>query len=339
VIHAALGYGRQAPSLAASRLAGAVKRTRSGDEMSQTRPKDDRQQDHNRDPGGEHGDEWDHQKVHDLEAEIHRPDHQDGEGRDERHRDQPGSHNGNKQTDVFLDIPKLTVDEVSLKVQGLQAKVSLQAEVLQLLKLNVGVDARLDCVDLNIRGVVAQAQLQVRLDNVVRAIERVLATIDENPEILTNIAEAAGRAVEDVGGGAQEATGEVGKGAGQATKDVGSGASEATKEVGGGAGEATKEVGGGAGEATKEVGGGAGEATKEVGGGAGEATKGIGGSVPGQAARHIASEAGDTARNLGSKAGKKAKDLATHELISALGHRSADGAERIIKRLTTKDED
>jgi hypothetical protein len=214
------------------------------------------------------------------------------------------SRDSSGQTDVFLDVPELKVDEINLKVEGLRAKVSLQAEVVQLLKLNVGVDACLDCVDLTIRGVEAQAQLQVRLDNVVRAIERVLATIDEHPDILTNLTAGAGQAVQDVGGGAKETVGEVGKGAG----------------------EATKEVGGGAGEATKEVGGGAGEATKEVGGGAGEATKGLG-SVPTQAARHVASEAG-----------KKAKDLATRELVSTLGNRTADAAERVIKRFTTKEE-
>jgi len=220
------------------------------------------------------------------------------------------------QADVFLDVPELKVDEISLKVEGLRAKVSLQAEVLQLLKLNVGVDACLDCVDLTIRGVGAQAQLQVRLDNVVKAIERVLETIDNHPDILTNVTSGAGQAVADVGGGAKEAVPEVGKGAG-----------EATSQVGGGAGEATKQVGGGAGEATKEVGGGAGEATKDVGGAAGEAAKGIGGSVPGQAARHVASEAG-----------KKAKDLATRELVSTLGNRTADAAEKVIKRFTTKED-
>ncbi|HUN35129.1 MAG TPA: thioesterase [Trebonia sp.] len=219
------------------------------------------------------------------------------------------------QTDVFLDVPELKVDEIDLKVEGLRAKVSLQAEVLQLLKLNVGVDACLDCVDLTIRGVEAQAQLQVRLDNVVAAIERVLETVDNHPDILTNITSGAGRAVEDVGGGAKEAVPEVGKGAG-----------EATKQVGGGAGEATREVGGGAGEATKQVGGGAGEAAKDVGGGAEKATKGIS-SVPTQAARHVASEAG-----------KKAKDMATRELVSTLGNRTADAAERVIKRFTTKED-
>ena len=211
---------------------------------------------------------------------------------------------GREQTDVFLDVPELKVDEITLKVEGLRAKVSLQAEVLQLLKLNVGVDACLDCVDLTIRGVKAQAQLQVRLDNVVRAIERVLETIDNNPEILTNLTSGAGQAVADVGGGAKETVGEVGKGAG---------------------------------EATKEVGGEAGEAAKDTSGKAGEATKGIG-SIPTQAARHVAHEAGDTARDLGSKAGKKAKDLATRELISVLGNRGADAAEKVIKRFTTKED-
>ncbi|MFI9810068.1 hypothetical protein ACIHEJ_38210 [Streptomyces sp. NPDC052301] len=44
--------------------------------------------------------------------------------------------------------------------------VALQAEVLDLLKLNVGADVTPGRVPLGISGVEAQAQLKVRLDNV-----------------------------------------------------------------------------------------------------------------------------------------------------------------------------
>lgn len=43
-------------------------------------------------------------------------------------------------TDVFLDVPLLKVDEIDLDVEDLRAHVSLQAEVLDLLRLSVGAD-------------------------------------------------------------------------------------------------------------------------------------------------------------------------------------------------------
>jgi hypothetical protein len=219
----------------------------------------------------------------------------------DRQQGQVATRDLSDQTDVFLDVPELKVEEINLRVEGLHVKVSLQAEVLQLLKLSVGVDADLATVDLTIKGVEVQAQLQVRLDNVARIIDRVLATIDEHPDIVTNLTRGAGQAVTDVGGGAKQTVGEVGGGAGEAAKEVGGGASEAAKEVGGGAGEATREIGGGAGEAAKGVGGGAGEAAR------------------------------------GSKASKAARALSTGELLSALGHRSAEGVQRVLKRITKEE--
>ena len=48
---------------------------------------------------------------------------------------------GGRTPDVYLDVPVLEVDEIDLEVEDLRAHVSLQAEVLDLVKLNVGVDA------------------------------------------------------------------------------------------------------------------------------------------------------------------------------------------------------
>ena len=76
-----------------------------------------------------------------------------------------------QQPDVVLDIPNLSVDEITLKVENLQAKVALDAQLASLLKLSAGADVSIDQVDLTIKGVQAQAALIVRLDNV-RAIAR-----------------------------------------------------------------------------------------------------------------------------------------------------------------------
>ncbi|MGR6916611.1 hypothetical protein ACU635_20395 [[Actinomadura] parvosata] len=117
--------------------------------------------------------------------------------------------------DVYLDVPVVLVDEITLDVQDLRAKVSLQAEVLDLLLLSVGADVFLGSVNLTIKGVEAQALLKVRLDNVARIIDRVLGTIDANPQILENLTRGLGTAVRDLG-----------TGAGGALRDVGTGAAE-----------------------------------------------------------------------------------------------------------------
>jgi hypothetical protein len=58
--------------------------------------------------------------------------------------------------DVLLDVPSLKVDEITLEVQGLQARVALEARGLDLLRLDVGADVSLALVDLGIRGVEAR---------------------------------------------------------------------------------------------------------------------------------------------------------------------------------------
>jgi hypothetical protein len=207
--------------------------------------------------------------------------------------------------DVFLDVPILKVDEIDLDVEDLRAHVSLQAEVLDLLKLNVGADVSLGRVHLGISGVEAQAQLKVRLHHVAKIIDRVLTTLDRNPEILHELARGIGSAVQDVGGGARQAVGELGRGAGRAVQDVGWGAGAAVQDVGQGAGRAVQDVGQGTRAAVQDVGGGAGRAVEDVGretsrtvGSAGEAVGSTAGSVAGQAAG-VTEAAGDTVRDGG----------------------------------------
>ncbi|GAA3098079.1 hypothetical protein [Nonomuraea salmonea] len=193
--------------------------------------------------------------------------------------------------DVYLDVPEVKVDEITLDVQDLRARVSLQAEVLDLLKLNVGADVFLGSVNLTIKGVEAQALLKVRLDNVARIIDRVLQTIDTNPQLLEHLTRGVGRAVEDIGLGAGHAVRDVGAGAGGAVRDVGAGAGGAVRDVGAGAGGAVRDLGAGAGGAVRDVGAGAGGAVRDVGAGAGDTVREVGAST------------GDTVREVGSITG------------------------------------
>jgi hypothetical protein len=187
------------------------------------------------------------------------------------------------EPDVIVDVPVVKVDEIHFELDDLMARVSLHAEVLDLVKLSVGVHVELGKVELNIKGVEAQALMRARLDHVTAIIDRVLTTLDRNPDVLKEIAkslkpisEGAGKAVGEVGEGANKAVGEIGEGAGSAVEDVGEGAGGAVKDVGKGAGGAVEDVGGGAGKAVGEVGEGANKAVGEVGEGAGQAVGGLG---------------------------------------------------------------
>lgn len=153
--------------------------------------------------------------------------------------------------DLLIDVPVVKVDEINLEVKDLQAMVAVSANVRQLVRLNVGADVHLDKVQLNIEGVEAQALLKARLDNVTAILERVLTSLDRNPELIKSV----GRAVQDVGGGARRTL----EGAGQAVEDVGEGAQGAVQQVGRGAGQAAGQIGQGAGNAVEQVGQGAGQ--------------------------------------------------------------------------------
>src|SRR5213592_3923704 len=93
----------------------------------------------------------------------------------------PGEISDTDEPDVIVDIPVVKVDEIHFELDDLEARVSLHAEVLDLVKLSVGVHVELGKVELNIKGVEAQALMRARLDHVTAIIDRVLTTLDRNP--------------------------------------------------------------------------------------------------------------------------------------------------------------
>jgi hypothetical protein len=176
--------------------------------------------------------------------------------------------------DVLLDVPELRVDSIHFELDDLSAHVALKARVLNLVKLNVGIDVHLSRVKLDIKGVEAELVLKARLEHVAAIVDRLMTSLDRNPELVKGLS----RAVSDIGQGAGDAvdkTGDaakdVGKGARSALTDVGKGAGEATGDIGEGAGQAVGDVGQGAGQAVGDVGQGAGQAVGDVGQGAGQA--------------------------------------------------------------------
>jgi len=62
------------------------------------------------------------------------------------------------------------VGEIHIEVQNLTAKINLDAQVLQLLSFNAGVDLSIDRVNLLIQNVTAKVLLEARLANLVLMI-------------------------------------------------------------------------------------------------------------------------------------------------------------------------
>jgi e3 binding domain len=242
----------------------------------------------------------------------------------------PGSISDTDEPDVLLDVPVVNVDKIHFELDDLHARISLHAEVLDLVRLSVGVHAELGKVDLDIEGVEAQALLRVRLDHVTAILDRVLTTLDRNPKLVESlgrtveqIGSGAGRALEDVGEGAGGAVQDVGEGAGGAVQDVGKGARGAVQDVGQGAGKAVGEVGEGVGQGAGQAVGGLGQGAGQAVGGLGQGAGGAGGG-DGFTAPKLAKEVAKTmAKELGSAASEEARDLglaATHKVME-LGDR------------------
>jgi hypothetical protein len=55
----------------------------------------------------------------------------------------PGEISDTDEPDVIVDIPIVKVDEIHFELDDLEARVALHAEVLDLVKLSVGVNAQL----------------------------------------------------------------------------------------------------------------------------------------------------------------------------------------------------
>ena len=89
--------------------------------------------------------------------------------------------------DVILEIPELSVDSIGLTVNNVRAHVSLDANAMNFVQLTAGVDVGIKQVQLAISGVYAEAYLYVDLDNVARLVDRVVQTLDRNPQILTRL--------------------------------------------------------------------------------------------------------------------------------------------------------
>src|SRR4051812_20851629 len=106
--------------------------------------------------------------------------------------------------DVVLDIPNVCVEKIYLKVDSVTARISLNAQVANLLRVNAGADVLIGNVDLTIQGVRAEALLLVDLDDVVHVVDQTLTFVDNHPEVvdqLTGTLQNTGAAVGGLVGG------------------------------------------------------------------------------------------------------------------------------------------
>ena len=104
-----------------------------------------------------------------------------------------------QEPDVFLNA-SVSVGLLDIQVDNLTAKINVDAQVLNLLRLNAGVDASIDRVKLTIENVSAKVELEARLGNVVAMVDDVLSSIDLNP-ILATLGQEVGEIVNSTLGG------------------------------------------------------------------------------------------------------------------------------------------
>ncbi|MEU8112861.1 hypothetical protein AB0B94_12795 [Micromonospora sp. NPDC048986] len=136
---------------------------------------------------------------------------------------------------VVLQIPQVKVEQIYVEVDDLDASVSLRARLGSLLQLDVGVQAHLGTVKIDVKGVEAEAMLEVRLDELRGILDSALRTIERNPQIVESVVKTVNTAVDQVGQTAQEALGPNGplsQTLQQATQQVGQQLGQATQQLG-----------------------------------------------------------------------------------------------------------
>src|SRR3954467_7048172 len=103
--------------------------------------------------------------------------------------------------DVILEVPELSVDSIGLTVSNVRAKISVDANAMNLVQLSAGVDVGIKQVQLGIVGVYGEVYLYADLDNVARIVDRVVQTLDRNPQILTQVLKAVDTTVNSLNSG------------------------------------------------------------------------------------------------------------------------------------------
>lgn len=89
--------------------------------------------------------------------------------------------------DVVLHIPELKVEQIKIKVKNLQANVSQNTRLREMVKMNVGVEAHIDSADIKIDNVRTEAHLKFRLKRAKVVLNKTVQTLKNNPGILRTL--------------------------------------------------------------------------------------------------------------------------------------------------------
>jgi hypothetical protein len=108
-------------------------------------------------------------------------------------------------------VPKLHVGRIELDVDNLQADLNLNAEIANIVSLNVGVQVGVSKVNITIADVDAQLDLVVRLGNLAKMVNRTLTSLDLNP-LLINVLNEVGDVVDAVVGAVDGLLGSIVRG-------------------------------------------------------------------------------------------------------------------------------
>ena len=141
------------------------------------------------------------------------PERETAPGREDEEYESVGDPSAAPDPDVLLDVPVLGVEELHLEVENLKARISVQAELADMVKLNVGVDVDLGKVKLDLKGLDAQVLLKVRLDNIRAVLGQALEAIDRDPSILDRLTAETNRKDREPGddGRPRDGAGSVGE--------------------------------------------------------------------------------------------------------------------------------
>jgi len=82
--------------------------------------------------------------------------------------------------DLLLDV-NLSVPLIQLLIENVTAHVALDAKVLNLVSLSVGVEASIQKLNLTIKDITATAHLEARLHEVTRIVQSVMTALNNNP--------------------------------------------------------------------------------------------------------------------------------------------------------------
>jgi hypothetical protein len=249
------------------------------------------------------------------------------------------------EPDVLIDIRKVKVDEIYVDVEKLDAHLALRAKVGDLLQVTAGVHVSLGKVEVDIKGVEAEAKMTVRLEQLYEILDRALTTLDHNPQILESVAKTVDNAVDDVsnlgekalgpGGAVSQTLDDVGQAAQQAVQPGGA-VSEAAGGLTDAAGQAL-----GPGGAVGQLGQSVGQLGQGLGQDAGQAAQGLGQAAgqAGQAAGGAAGQAGQQAGQTGQAAGQTAQqpgagtqDVSKEDLLKLARQLEIPGRSKMSKQ-------